>query len=106
MGRNHLQAERIAGNKSLRIAVSQAGPKVYLTYLGSRGMGYDGSVIDRDYHEWIRHLKAAFATETARHCIVIPPVETVEPAERSEPLETIDSPVMVETVPEELMIAR
>jgi major membrane immunogen (membrane-anchored lipoprotein) len=124
-GKANLQAVREEDGKMARIAISYSKTKYYLTYLDSKGMRYDGKQIDATYNIWLHQLRRAVNSELVTTCKQMPqPVTTAKPVstpkrviqkpetERSvltpetkeAPIEEIESPVMIESVPTDIMI--
>ncbi|MDX1295269.1 MAG: hypothetical protein R3302_03315 [Sulfurimonadaceae bacterium] len=125
LGKANLQAVREEDGKMARIAISYSKTKYYLTYLDSNGMRYDGKQIDATYNIWLHQLRRAINSELVTTCKEMPqhiaaptPVPTpkrviqnpttehsvLTPETKKAPIEEIDSPVMIESVPADIMI--
>lgn len=125
LGKANLQAVHEEDGKMARIAISYSKTKYYLTYLDSRGMRYDGKQIDATYNIWMHQLRRAINSELITTCKEMPqpvaapkPVSTpkrvtqkpatersvLTPETKEAPIEEIDSPVMIESVPADIMI--
>lgn len=107
-GKGHFSAIRRDGKNNAKIAISHTGQRYYVTYLDSHGLDYDGQRITMTYHQWLEELAAALKTNIAIECVRSEPVPRVPqslltPEVHAPTNEVIETPVMIESVPMEML---
>jgi hypothetical protein len=126
-GRGSLQAQRKEGSKMAKVAISHTNKRYHISYLDSEGLGYDGENIGNTYNLWLNTLKQRIAMNLPLSCKSLPPemlqqqsataphqpsqrieheVSVLIPEKHEAPAEEIDTPLMIESVPQEMMIIR
>ena len=110
-GKGSFTALRRDGSRDAKIAISHTARRYHVTYLDSHGLGYDGNQIDASYRRWLNELDRAVTNDIAVLCAQ---AETSKPLPQSlltpEPKipdgEELETPVMVESVPSEMLEVR
>ncbi len=130
MGKGSLQAVRREGDRMAKIAISYTRQKYFISYLDSEGMNQSGEAIDATYNRWLYDLRGRIAKNMPLSCKTMSPATIKEPVtkqtppqpvqlrviqpvqeqsvltplEAAEPVEEVTTPLMIESVPAEMMI--
>lgn len=110
-GKGSFTALRRDGSSDAKIAVSHTARRYHATYLDSHGLGYDGNQIDASYRRWLNELDRAVTNDIAVLCAraEIPkeiPQNLLESKPEPVDNEEVETPVMVESVPSEILQVR